>query len=177
MFKQRDTTTNSAWHSSEKGSLGSRGQTNFICPLGVFCCIWMATKDTIHLYWSLFLTIQGSQEVKPVTGCRCVMGSTWLFCKPSHRHAAWDWAVHQATCHATKDAFCTARPSEGKRLWLCDNLRDGKGSKVDQWSLPVLIRRNEHGLWHHRPSFGNEGCEILLKDSENLVPTCLGAEW
>lgn len=163
---------NSAWHSPEKGSLGSRGQTNFICPLGVFCCTWMTTKDTIHLYSPPFLIIQGSEEVKPITECRCVMDSTCPFSFANHHTDMQPGtaAGHQAACHATKDAFCTARPREGKRLWLCGSLGDGKGPKVQQWSPSSADSQNEHGPWHHRPPpalppFENERCETLLKDS------------
>lgn len=137
MFKQRDTTTNSAWHSPGKGSLGSRGQTVFIWPLGGFCCTLMTTEDIVHLYSPQFLTIQGSEEVRPITGHRCTMALHMPFfpCKPSCRCAAWGTA-HQATCRASKGAFCTAGPSAGKRLWHCATSRGGgrRGSEVHQWS-------------------------------------------
>lgn len=135
MFKQRDATTNSAWHSPEKGSLGSRGQTNFICPLGVFCWTRMSTKDTIYLYCSLFLTIQGSEEVKPVTGWRCVMDSTCLFSFANHHTDAQPGTEQSIKQLATQQRMCFAQQGSVKgEDWLCNNLKDGKGPKVHHWS-------------------------------------------
>ena len=157
MFKQRDTTTNSAWHSPGKGSLGSRGQTIFICPLGGFCCTLMTTKDSTHLYSLQFLPIQGSEKVRPITGYRCVMALHMPFfpCKPSCRHAAWGTA-HQATCHVSKDAFCTPGPRVGKRQWHCATTWGTGGdlkyasadSQESAWCVGHGIP-DHHGLLHH----------------------------
>lgn len=146
MFKQRDTTTNPAWRSPGKGSLGSRGQTIFIWPLGGFCCTLMTTEGIVHLYSPQFLTIEGSEEVRLVTEYRWVMALRMLFfpCKSSCRRAAWGTA-HQATCHVSKDTLCTPGPSAGKRLWHCATRRVVGGDlKYTSGALPVLIHRHQH---------------------------------
>lgn len=114
----------------------------------------MTTEDDIiHLHLPQFLTIQGSEEVRPVTGYRCVVALHIPFypCKPSCRCVAW------GTAHQAKDAFCAPGPSVGKRQWHCATTWGMGGDlKVHQWG-PFRADSQEsawpmgHGIPdHHR---------------------------
>lgn len=109
----------------------------------------MTTEDIIRLYSPHFLTIQGSEEVRLITGCRYMMALHVPFspCKPPCRGAAWGTA-HRATCHASKDAFCIAGPRVGKGLWHCTTAGETGGDLKHTSGAPaVLIHRNQHDPW------------------------------
>lgn len=127
MFKQRDTTTNSAWHSPGKGSLGSRGQTIFIWPPGDFCCTLMTSENIIHLYSPDFLTIQES-KVRPITGYRHAVALHVLFlplqtitCSLGHR--------------PPRNLPCIKGRTREKAVALRHDPGDGTEHEVHQWSL------------------------------------------